>query len=94
MASSTDIGNTSWVKQTVQLLLQANQSCNDTCEKLKVCYDKIRSNWDSTTVAVNYMEKLDANIEKVYKLTSIISDLGEYINEYIDDAIAASNNGN
>lgn len=94
MSSGTDIGNTSWVKDQVKSLLQANQSCYDSCENLRQCYDKIRNNWDSTTVAVNYMEKLDANIEKMYKMTSIISDLGEYINKYIDDSIAASNKEN
>lgn len=94
MASSTDIGNTAWVKTQVNVLINANQKCYDTCVSLRECYNKVRSNWRSTgtTDNVNYMEKLDANIDKVYSLVDIISDLGEYINKYIDDSIAASKN--
>ena len=57
MASSTDIGNTAWVKTQVNVLINANQKCYDTCVSLRECYNKVRSNWRSTgtTDNVNYM---------------------------------------
>ena len=92
--ATLEVGSTSFVKQNMTDLIQVNQSILDTCEKLKESLGQIKSHWRSEGASDNtdYITKLNENIEKMYSLTYIISDLAEYVNKYIDDATAASNN--
>ena len=92
--ATLEVGNTTYVKQNMTDLIQVNQSILDTCEKLNESLGQIKSHWRSEGASdnVDYITKLNEKKKKMYSLTYIISDLAEYVNKYIDDAKAASNN--
>ena len=92
--ATLEVGNTTFVKNNMASLIQVNQSILDSCEKLNESLGQIKSHWRSEGASdnVDYITKLNENIEKMYSLTYIISDLAEYVNKYIDDAKAASRN--
>lgn len=87
-----EVGNTDFVKSNMSDLIQINQSIYDLCGNLDENCQKIEGSWRSegTTDNVNYIKNLRKNIEKIYTLTYIVSDIAEYVNKYIDDSAATS----
>lgn len=93
--ATLEVGNTTWVKEHMNVLLQTNQSIYDVCVDLRDSLNKVREYWASvgTTDNVTYINNLEKNIDKVYQLTDIVSGLAEYVNKYMDDAEAAARTG-
>ena len=71
-----------------------NQSIHDLCGNLDENCQKVEGSWRSegTTDNVNYVKNLRENIQKIYTLTYIVSDIAEYVNKYIDDSTVTSGN--